>query len=310
MKRFPLLRMWRLESLALVLSLVTAHSQASGYGTPGWKLDGYSSGRDYARPLECVDIPKDLQLCQGVGYSQMLLPNLLEQESLAEVRLQAGSWVPLVLKGCHPGTQVLLCSLFAPVCLERPVPPCRWLCEAVRDGCLPVLEGFGYPWPDMLACDKFPQDDVCILNTTGNGTQTSFTGPSPICPSCDTENKMEVILEHLCASDFALKAQVKEVRREGSGLRVLLEKRRRLLRKGSLRKRDLKRLELLLQEGAHCPCPQLERLGLPYLLTGVRGGQQPLLTGIHAWDRTSAPFRRALRAYRRNQCPPSQTGSK
>lgn len=176
MERVPPLCVSLLGSLALVLSLVSARDRAPEHATPGWRADGYSGGRVYARPPECVDIPRDLRLCHNIGYSQMLLPNLLGHESAAEVLLQASSWVPLVLNGCHPGTQVLLCSLFAPVCLERAVPPCRWLCEAVRQGCQPVLDDIGYPWPDMLACDKFPQDEHCIVNTTGNGTQNAFTG--------------------------------------------------------------------------------------------------------------------------------------
>lgn len=118
--------------------------------------------RAYDKPPHCVAIPVDLKLCHGVGYDQMLLPNLLEHESMAEVKQQAGSWVPLVHKNCHPGTRLFLCSLFAPVCLDRPIYPCRWLCENVRDGCTPIMEAFGFPWPEMLACEKIPQDEVCI----------------------------------------------------------------------------------------------------------------------------------------------------
>ncbi|KAJ8347047.1 hypothetical protein SKAU_G00284480 [Synaphobranchus kaupii] len=306
-----LLLIRRLCSLALILAQISVHSRASEYEYLGWKLDGYNSGRGYAKSLQCVDIPEDLRLCHNVGYSQMLLPNLLDHESMAEVRQQASSWVPLVLKGCHPGTQVLLCSLFAPVCLERAVPPCRWLCEAVRDGCSPVMEAFGFPWPDMLTCDKFPQDDVCIVNTTGNTTQmghpTTFTaGPSPVCPSCDVETEMEVILEHMCASEFAIKAKIKEVTRERSDRRVILEKRRRLL-KGDLKKKELKKLVLLLKNGADCPCHQLERLGNTYLIMGRKVDKQHLLTGIHQWDKGSPEFRKAMKAHQSHKCPAFHT---
>ncbi|XP_064164573.1 secreted frizzled-related protein 1-like isoform X2 [Anguilla rostrata] len=299
---------WTLGSLALILALVEARGQASEYENPGWKVDGYNSGRGSGRSAECVDIPEDLRLCHNVGYSQMLLPNLLDHDSMAEVRLQASGWVPLVLNNCHPGTQALLCSLFAPVCLERAMPPCRWLCEAVRAGCSPVLENFGIAWPDMLNCDAFPQDDLCIVNTT----QTAFSGPSPVCPSCDTDPKMEVILEHMCASEFAIKAEIREVRGEPSDRRVILEKRRRLL-KGSLRKREVRKLVPLLRGGADCPCPALERPGggaTAYLLTGHTADGRHLLTGIHRWDRASPAFRRAMRAYRANRCPVLHTVSK
>lgn len=140
--------------------------------------DPYTGGRSsYGRRPQCVDIPLDLRLCYGVGYSQMLLPNLLEHETMDEVKQQASSWVPLVHKNCHPDTQVFLCALFAPVCLDRPIYPCRWLCEAVRDGCIPIMQVFGYPWPEMLTCDKFPLGDVCISSmSAANGTEATPTG--------------------------------------------------------------------------------------------------------------------------------------
>jgi len=59
--------------------------------------------------------------------------------------------------------QMFLCSLFAPVCLERPVWPCRSLCEAVKAGCVDRMLKYGFPWPEMLRCDQFPSSgDLCI----------------------------------------------------------------------------------------------------------------------------------------------------
>lgn len=150
--------------IAAVLFLPSLN--ASEYEYYSWKTE------NYGRNSQCMDIPEDLRLCFNVGYKQMLLPNLLEHETIAEVKQQAGSWVPLVHKACHPGTQVLLCSLFAPVCLDRPIYPCRWLCEAVRDSCTPIMEAFGFPWPEMLNCDKFPEGDVCIAMNTTNSEDT------------------------------------------------------------------------------------------------------------------------------------------
>lgn len=170
---------WGLIQLAVAVALMSP-CRASEYEY-FWKLDVYNGGRSYGKPPQCVGIPDDLRLCHNVGYNQMLLPNLLEHETMAEVKQQASSWVPLVHKNCHPGTQVFLCSLFAPVCLERPIYPCRWLCEAVRDGCIPIMEAFGFPWPEMLTCDKFPQDDVCMAMTQPNATEaTKPTGNSRV----------------------------------------------------------------------------------------------------------------------------------
>lgn len=171
MKPVASLRFWKATTvLALMVNLMPL-SLAAEYEYVSWKsTDTIGGGRAYDKPPQCVPIPDDLRLCHGVGYNQMLLPNLLEHESMAEVRQQAGSWVPLVHKACHPSTRILLCSLFAPVCMDRPVYPCRLLCESVRQGCEPIMEAFGFPWPEMLACDKFPQGDVCI--STPNNTDT------------------------------------------------------------------------------------------------------------------------------------------
>uniref|UniRef100_A0A8C9FU49 Secreted frizzled related protein 1 n=1 Tax=Pavo cristatus TaxID=9049 RepID=A0A8C9FU49_PAVCR len=169
-------------------------------------LGPYPGGRFYTKPHQCVAIPADLRLCHSVGYDKMVLPNLLDHETMAEVKHQASSWVPLLNKNCHMGTQVFLCSLFAPVCLDRPVYPCRWLCEAVRDSCEPVMQFFGFFWPEMLKCDQFPQDDVCIAMTAPNATEVSRPKGTTVCPPCDNEMKSEAIVEHLCASEFGKEA--------------------------------------------------------------------------------------------------------
>ncbi|XP_076849789.1 secreted frizzled-related protein 1-like [Brachyhypopomus gauderio] len=288
-------------TVALLLALLSP-SQSSEYEYLNWKVDTFPGSRTYDRPPQCVSIPDDLRLCHGVGYDSMLLPNLLEHETMAEVKQQAGSWVPLLHKSCHPGTQIFLCSLFAPVCLERPVYPCRWLCEMVRDGCAPIMESFGFPWPRMLACEQFPQDEVCI--SAPNATEASQpNGYSPVCPPCDNEMKTDVILEHMCASEFAIKTKIKEVKRENGDRKVILQKRRRALKTGGLKKKELKKLTLFLKNGADCPCSQLDNLGNTYLIMGRRMDKQYLITGIHKWDKSSKEFKKTIKKLESHKCP-------
>ncbi|KAJ8396982.1 hypothetical protein AAFF_G00013050 [Aldrovandia affinis] len=283
MKRFSPLHFWGLVPLALTVALAPA-SHASEYEYLSWKSDLYNGGRIYGKPPQCVDIPDDLKLCHNVGYGQMLLPNLLEHETLAEVKQQAGSWVPLVHKNCHPGTQ------------------------AVRDSCTPIMEAFGFPWPEMLTCDKFPQDDVCIAMSHANATEaTKPTGYSPICPPCDNEMKTDAILEHMCASEFAIKTKIKEVRKENSDRKVVLQKKKKTLKLGNLKKRDLKKLVLYLKNGADCPCQQLDNLGNAYLIMGRKVDKQYLLTGIHKWDKSSKEFKKAMKKLRSHKCPAFET---
>lgn len=47
--------------------------------------------------------------------------------------------------------------------LPRLIYPCRSLCEAVKRSCAPVMACYGYPWPEILNCNKFPADhELCI----------------------------------------------------------------------------------------------------------------------------------------------------
>merc|ERR1712002_445281 len=75
----------------------------------------------------------------------MRLPNLLDHDTMSEVSQQAASWVPLWNVRCHLDTQLFLCSLFSPVCLDRAIYPCRSLCETVKRGCEGRMKTYGFP---------------------------------------------------------------------------------------------------------------------------------------------------------------------
>ncbi|KAI7793066.1 secreted frizzled-related protein 1b [Triplophysa rosa] len=294
----------------ICISLALLHSSlyASEYEYMTWRAD--TGVQIYGKPPQCIDIPEDLRLCFNVGYDKMMLPNLLEHETIAEVKQQAGSWVPLVHKACHPGTQLLLCSLFAPVCLEKPLYPCRWLCEAVRDSCAPIMEAYGFPWPEMLTCDKFPQDDVlpCIaMNETTSNSMAKPADHPPVCPPCDNEMNTDVILEHMCASEFAIKTKIKEVKIENLDRKLILQKKRKPLKLVTLKKQDLKKLVLYLKNGADCPCQQLDNLGKNFLIMGRFVGKQYILTSIHKWDKSSKEFNKTLKKLKSHKCATHET---
>lgn len=71
------------------------------------------------RSSRCVPIPSGMALCQNIGYDTMRMPNLLGHESPAEAVQQSASWLPLLARECHPDARIFLCSLFAPICLDR-----------------------------------------------------------------------------------------------------------------------------------------------------------------------------------------------
>ena len=147
----------------LTTALLALAALAVPRSTAAYFADWSSLTRD-REPL-CISIPSNMSLCQNIGYTKMRLPNLLDHDTTHEASDQARSFLPLLNVHCHPDTQLFLCSLFAPVCLDRPIYPCRSLCNKVRAGCLPTMTSHGYPWPKMLQCDKFPVDnDMCITS--------------------------------------------------------------------------------------------------------------------------------------------------
>lgn len=155
--------MWFILSFCVLLCLSECYSYDYKEGflqdiDPDWAS---ISGR--INQPKCIDIPSNLTLCQNIGYTQMRLPNLLDHDTIEEVRQQSKSWTSLLGVHCHPDTKLFLCSLFTPVCLDRKIYPCRSLCNAVKAGCEQTMLFYNYSWPDMVRCDKFPEDaDLCI----------------------------------------------------------------------------------------------------------------------------------------------------
>uniref|UniRef100_A0A915IIJ8 FZ domain-containing protein n=1 Tax=Romanomermis culicivorax TaxID=13658 RepID=A0A915IIJ8_ROMCU len=138
-------------------------SAAAAAASSSWPLLGAGAGSKMGQAAACVSIPRNFSLCHGIDYDKMRLPNLLEHETLDEAVQQSTPWVSLLRLNCHTEAKLFLCSLFAPVCLERAIYPCRSLCETVKTGCEKRMQAYGFPWPDMLNCAKFPvTNDMCI----------------------------------------------------------------------------------------------------------------------------------------------------
>ena len=135
----------------------------------------------------------------------MRLPNLLEHEELDEAIQQSDAWLSLLRLHCQPDTRLFLCSLFAPICLpnmDRPILPCRSLCLSVQQGCENRMQTYGFHWPDILRCDRFPVDnDMCIkpvqhASPSAQGNGKSVAG----CKSCSQVPTFENIMDNFCRS--------------------------------------------------------------------------------------------------------------
>ncbi|CAK6967317.1 secreted frizzled-related protein 2-like [Scomber scombrus] len=260
----------------LVLILLFGVSRASDAVAPV-QLGPPSLGFSSSVRSVCKPIPSTLSLCHGIGYRQMRVPNLLGHDTLKEAQQQSAAWLPLISKLCHRDTKKFLCSLFAPVCLPElsgPVSPCRSLCEAVRDGCVPVMSAFGFPWPEMFNCSRFPRGtELCIPATGEHEGRTAeevrheeALKGSVICDACSLAAEGETdIQDNFCRSPYALKMRLGSVSTVGGDRQLVPVARSRILRwaGGGAERAEgiggaMAHSALWLQEGGTCTCPGLD----------------------------------------------------
>lgn len=113
---------------------------------------GSSSGNS-----RCEEIA--IPMCRGIGYNMTSMPNELNHDTQEEAGLEVHQFWPLVEIKCSPDLKFFLCSIYVPICIEdyfRPLPACRSVCERARDGCVPLMKQYGFPWPERMSCEKFP----------------------------------------------------------------------------------------------------------------------------------------------------------
>lgn len=295
------------------------HSGVALGGLPDWSggdwsvLTGDAGGR--LNQARCTDIPANMSLCRGIGYAQMRLPNLLDHDSVHEATQQAASWVPLLNIHCHEDTQMFLCSLFAPICLDRPIYPCRTLCQAVQAGCESRMRNYGFPWPEMLRCDKFPLDnDLCVgIQHHANERDDNM------CAACSHPDTFESVIDNFCTAEFAIK--IKSGRKTVSGPDIhLVAGKKSVFKKTGLTRADLRgRKTFHIDNGANCRCDalpsddadgrdtdetlsdeQMRRDTGRYLVMGKKKQGRLIVTFVRSLDRQrSRQLSRAVRAMRR-----------
>ena len=104
---------------------------------------------------EQITIP----MCKGIGYNLTRMPNDFGHDTQDEAGLEVHQFWPLVEIACSADLKFFLCSMFAPICLKeypKPLPPCRSICERARSGCAPIMEQYGFTWPEKMLCEKLP----------------------------------------------------------------------------------------------------------------------------------------------------------
>ncbi|NXS19520.1 SFRP2 protein, partial [Mystacornis crossleyi] len=291
------------------LLLLASHCMGSAAGLFPFGEPDFSYKRSNCKP-----IPAPMLLCRGIEYQSMRLPNLLGHETVQEVLEQASTWIPLVQKQCHPDTRKFLCSLFAPVCiddLDEIIQPCHSLCEEVKESCAPVMSAFGFPWPDMLDCSRFPKDnDLCIPLASSDHilpvTREEHLPPQVLF-MCTNGKKTS---QSLSLSPLppplallALKIKVKEIAYINGDTKITPETKSKTIYKlNGLTERDLRKIVLWLKGGLQCTCDEMNDINVPYLVMGQKQAGELVITSLKRWQKGQRAFKRFSRSIRKLQC--------
>ena len=123
-------------------------------------------------------------MCSSVlGYNLTRMPNNVGQDTQEEAKKQLAQFLPLINCNCASQLKFFLCSSYLPMCTPKfdvRIRACRPLCEYVRKACLPILLGYGIPWPPHLNCSLFEQDNkgerMCM---PGPNFTDNLTEPPP-----------------------------------------------------------------------------------------------------------------------------------
>uniref|UniRef100_A0A3B3ZRQ0 FZ domain-containing protein n=1 Tax=Periophthalmus magnuspinnatus TaxID=409849 RepID=A0A3B3ZRQ0_9GOBI len=251
-----------------------------------------------------------MALCQNIGYENMRMPNLLGHESPAEAVQQSASWLPLLARECHPDARVFLCSLFAPICLDRFISPCKSLCESVRDSCAPIMNCYGYPWPEILRCDQYPEDHLmCISSITNSTVQPGRRRvPQASCRDCELEESTTTkeTLETFCRNDFVVKLRLVRYKSSPASLsHFSLAGKFDVLKHGPQLVGQIRsRIELWLERDATCVRNMTRRhsQGGTFLVTGIVQGERLVVNKAYFWHKRDKHLIAAARRWKHYQC--------
>ncbi|XP_060698538.1 sizzled [Hemiscyllium ocellatum] len=264
---------------------------------------------DIGISTKCVNVPKEMRLCQDVGYSEMRLPNLMGHTTLREVIPKSIEWETLLRTGCHSQSATFLCSLFAPVCLDTFLQPCRSLCVAVRDSCSQVLTCHGQSWPDAFDCDRFPaEEDTCLTSVGTESSTYRKLFPKPTCQGCPTTEEPGAhkrVLQAFCQNNFAVKVTLTKRKRASGDSEYEVEGWVEMISPGSLfpfgSRAIIQQWLLINTNCAHKLTPSSNR-AVQYVLIGNVQDTNVIVNKIYLWHRKDIPLTLAARKWKQHRC--------
>lgn len=153
-------------------------------GGIGGNVDGGHSDRNGKANGRCEEIT--IPMCRGIGYNLTAMPNELNHDTQDEAGLEVHQFWPLVEIKCSPDLKFFLCSMYTPICIPeytKPLPACRSVCERARAGCSPLMQQYGFSWPERMACERLPNhnedpENLCMEQDNRTSTHPPGSGAS------------------------------------------------------------------------------------------------------------------------------------
>ena len=122
---------------------------------------------------QCLLVDTDLPFCSSMVGEQIVVPNYLNQSTLAEIQELLNNWAWLLKSRCHHSLEWFFCLLLVPKCgsmVPLPVLPCQSFCEILRDSCWTLLDEGRLP----VECHILPDEEddgyqcLSVSNQKGN----------------------------------------------------------------------------------------------------------------------------------------------
>jgi len=162
------------------------------------------------------------------------------------------------------------------------------------------MQAYGFPWPNMLDCEKFPEDNDMCITAQSNKAPKEDNGCSG--KPCDQPVTAENILDNFCRADFVVKVRIRKVKP-----RKLVGKKARVYRAWKGTKEEMKKLRNpkigLTDQEKCCADRAKEHEGDKFLVMGKkpRTGGDLVPTFIIPWTK-SKEIRRARRMFKKMDC--------
>ncbi|XP_030062779.1 secreted frizzled-related protein 5 isoform X2 [Microcaecilia unicolor] len=166
---------------------------------------------------------------------------------------------------------------------------------------------YGYPWPEILNCNKFPADHGMCISAITNETSSSRRMPRASCRDCELEeaSSTKEILDTFCNNDFTVKIKISKKNTSSSTISEFdMDSQVEVVKHGPLIKAQiLPRLQQWLDLDATCVRNIMRgtRSGY-YIISGEVQADKVVANKAYAWHKKNKNLQVAIRKWKHHRC--------